>query len=618
LAFQAEGINRLAHAFLELLHSAKMPQSSRWKLISSLRRMAFMISTPLETPADDIKHVPEDAVLRRAIRAAASPIAADLDHAKPPSREALEHAAKKLLEELDLPVRFLGFAMVAVSNAYWQPFFEAVPFARRLFLLPHCLSDRKACAGSYDSIGLHCAGCGKCDIHGLKNEAERRGYTVVVAEGTSSVLLKVLEEGVEAIFGVACLDSLEKSFRQIVELGIPHVAIPLLKNGCVDTEAEVELIQTMLAAESSSSTMPPRNYSPLLRETASMFHLPQFSELLAPYAEAENEEITSSSSVEEIALDWLKNGGKRLRPFVTIASYLAARHGLEALSRSGDFHETAPLAVRRLALAIESLHKASLVHDDIEDDDDFRYGRPVLHRIHGLGQAINVGDYLIGLGYQLIAGETASLGAECTGDIFRVVSHAHLELCRGQGAELQLSRQSEMPDDPLEVLNIYAQKTAPAFEAAVYAGLRAAGIAVPSGVLKRFSRYLGNGYQIRNDLNDWQADESNKRKIGLDVLANRPTILHVFAMNARNDSASPIAEFLESLERFSPEERLEQVRQWYHRSGAFEKAERLCQKMRDRALEAADEFPTDDLRELMRFLVRIVLWIPPSSRMPAG
>ena len=58
-----------------------------------------------------------------------------------------------------------------------------------------------------------------------------------------------------------------------------------------------------------------------------------------------------------------------------------------------------------MALAIEALHKASLVHDDIEDDDEFRYGRPTLHRVHGVAQAVNVGDFLIGLGYRLIAGE---------------------------------------------------------------------------------------------------------------------------------------------------------------------------------------------------------------------
>ena len=53
---------------------------------------------------------------------------------------------------------------------------------------------------------------------------------------------------------------------------------------------------------------------------------------------------------------------------------------------------------RALAVAIEALHKASLIHDDIADGDEFRYGRPTLHVSHGVGRAVNVGDWLVGLG----------------------------------------------------------------------------------------------------------------------------------------------------------------------------------------------------------------------------
>ena len=63
-------------------------------------------------------------------------------------------------------------------------------------------------------------------------------------------------------------------------------------------------------------------------------------------------------------------------------------------------------------MAIEAFHKASLVHDDIEDDDRYRYGRETLHRQFDLGTAINVGDYLIGLGYRLVGSIRSEAGAE--------------------------------------------------------------------------------------------------------------------------------------------------------------------------------------------------------------
>jgi geranylgeranyl pyrophosphate synthase len=151
----------------------------------------------------------------------------------------------------------------------------------------------------------------------------------------------------------------------------------------------------------------------------------------------------------------------------------------------------------------------------------------------------------------------------------------------------------------------YAQKTAPAFEVALYAGLRAAGTNVDPAALRRFSTYLGEGFQIRNDLNDWRQDDHNKRRLGPDALADRPTILRLFA--AGNGCASELAELAQSNGQFAPNERLARVFEIYHRSGAFVKTEELYRKLRDRALQAAADFPTADLRELMRFLARMVL-----------
>ncbi len=513
-----------------------------------------------------------------------------------------------MLERLELSLGFLGFAMVAVSNAYWRPVMEAIPFHRRLFLLPHCLSDRAVCTGSYDAVGLHCAGCGSCEIHALKTQAEQLGYSVIVAEGTSSLFLEVLEGDVDAIFGVACLDSLEKSFQHLVDLGVAHMAVPLLKDGCVNTEAEIDQIRALLTAEAAPSLAAPRSYVPLLRETTRMFQPPLFAELLAPYLESgelANLQNESSPTVEGIALDWLREGGKRLRPFVTLAAYAIARHGMAVLDCGPEIHERIPLPIWRLALAIEALHKASLVHDDIEDDDEFRYGRPTLHRTHGVAQAVNVGDYLIGLGYRLIAGEMTSLGTDCSSDILVQLSHAHMELCRGQGAELQLGGRPPESVQPAEVMKVYAQKTAPAFEVALYSGLRAAGRTMELGILRRYATYLGEGFQVRNDLDDWREDDRNKRNRGLDVLAGRPTMLRVFA--AGSAQAAELAELAHSNGQFTPAERVERVRELYCRSGVFARTEQLYQKLRDRALDAAAQFPTADLQELMRFLVRMVL-----------
>jgi geranylgeranyl pyrophosphate synthase len=538
-----------------------------------------------------------------------------MDRGRPPSRNDLHQYAEAILQRLDLPGRYLGFAMVAVSNEFWRPVFESITPARRLFLLPHCLRDRAVCTGKYDTVGLHCAGCGSCVIPTLEFEAQRRGYTVIVAEGTGSVVTKILDGEADAIFGVACLDSLEKSFHRVAELGVPHMALPLLRDGCNDTQAEVDQIRMILAAETVKPHVSPRSYVPLFRETTRMFRQPLFSELLAPVNEGR---ATAGGWTlgEETAQQWLQNGGKRLRPFVTLAAYAVARHGATVLKGGELAPDAISTPVRRLALAIEAMHKASLVHDDIEDNDEFRYGQPTVHRIHGVGQAINIGDYLIGLGYRLIAGEAGSLGAECIADVLTRLSRAHVELCRGQGAEILGQNRPTQPLRAMDVLTVYALKTAPAFEAALYTGLRAAGAAIDADVLRRYATYVGEAFQIRNDLDDWREGDHNKRHRGLDALAQRPTILRAFTLE------TTWAESLAALPSRNGDppsaDLVERVRDLYAQSGAFARAERLLEKLRARAIETASGFPTADLQELVRFLVRIVLPEESPAEVAAG
>lgn len=562
----------------------------------------------------EIKQIPQEPALRQTIRLAAAEAAGDRSSTPEPSSEKLEQRSRQVLERLGLSESFLGFTMVAISNSLWREAFGAVPYHRRLFLLPHCLSDREACQGCYDADGLSCAGCGRCPICDLKAEAERLGYQVIVAEGTNAVLNLVLEGRADALLGVACMESLARSFSRVAELGIPYLAVPLLKDGCSDTTAELPHIRELLICRSNAPPAVIPGYVPLLRQTVRLFQEPRFSQTLGVVLGSASAQGDGLNAAERIALGWLRDGGKRLRPFVTLAAYAIARHGLAAIQSDANLENLTPPFVRLLAIAIESLHKASLVHDDIEDNDPFRYGQETIHRKHGLGPAVNVGDYLIGLGYRLIASQADKLGSDCAADILAELSRAHLELCRGQGAELYwLGRPQRIPT-PLEVMTVYALKTAPAFEAALYCGLRAAKVTFDPALLRRFCTDLGEAFQILDDLDDWRADDRDTITRGADALSARPTLLRALAAEAGAGAA------LTSITPVSPHERseprVEQIRQIYLHSGAFKLAEQMFHKLRHRALTAAGEFPTDDLCRLARFLVQMVL--PGRLVMPEG
>jgi geranylgeranyl pyrophosphate synthase len=529
----------------------------------------------------DLKRMPTDRTVRVAIRDMADLMAQGLNDREAPTREALRELAVELLNSLGYPLDSLGFTMVSLSNAFWLQSFASVPFNRRLLLLPHCLRSSTQCAASYTSEGLICARCGLCNIDNLQTRAEKLGYKVVVAEGVTAVTMRALEGEADAILGVACLDSLEKSHSRMAEWGIPHLAVPLLTDGCVDTETDQEETIRLLQLRSDWAPTQVRSYVPLLRFTNALF---------------ERDWIEGDTETDRVAHEWLNTGGKRFRPFVTVAAYAIQEHGLSALEPDANLETLIPDSVRKLAVAVEAMHKASLVHDDIQDGDAMRYGRETLHRTHGVPIAINIGDYLIGLGYRLIA--SAGIGVE---DIIAKMSAAHVDLCRGQGQELLWTRERPEMLAPLDALASYRLKTAPAFETALYVGLRAFGPVVAPDLIQKYASYIGEAYQVDNDLDDWD-DIDNKGSTGLDARAMRPTILLAFALEAGAGSALKKAHC-----ELKGGALIGEIASIYKSSGAFEKAERLYQKLRSRALDTAQEHESESIRLLLSFLARTIL-----------
>ncbi len=553
----------------------------------------------------DIKQVPNDEILRKSIRSSAGAIGSSLDKSFPLSRQTVENRARHIIKDLNLTENVLGFTMVAVSNEFWHEQFAAVPFHRRLLCLPTCLRDSNTCAGKIDGRRLECAGCDSCVIDGILRTANELGYQTLIAEGTPDVILRIMEDKADAILGVACLDSLEKAFSHVADLGIPYQAVPLLNDGCRATETEPEELLRLIKTHREQAGPLTLSYTPLLRETTRVFTRAAMAELLSPYMQVPAQSVDATAdpmtATEVILLDWLDAGGKRLRPFATAAAYAVGKHGSAMLNPSADLTGVIPLSVRKLCLAIESLHKASLVHDDIEDDDNYRYGRPALHRQHGIGPALNVGDYLVGLGYRLVAGESETLGVDCVIDIQKQLLSAHTELCRGQGAEL-MWRNSGRQLKPIDALSIYAMKTAPAFESALYAGLRAADETFDRHLLRRYSICLGEGYQILNDLDDWKTEKRNNVRAGQDIIAKRPTVLRAFALEMGGEDAFRDISGMEDGKEF-----IDCARAIYERLGVFSKAETMVDKLRSRAEALADMMENPSLGDLLHFFVKIAL-----------
>ena len=180
-----------------------------------------------------LKLVPETLAERERIKAEAERFAEGLDRSQPFNSDQLEIWGRQLLDELELTEKFLGFAAVLIGNFFWKRQFLAVPFERRMLLLPHCLKHAEGCPAEYDEFGLDCDKCGACSIADYKVRAEQLGYKVLVAEG-SPVVLKIIVSGhVDGILGVACLNVLEKAIDKVliavgIQVGQPPVGTATL------------------------------------------------------------------------------------------------------------------------------------------------------------------------------------------------------------------------------------------------------------------------------------------------------------------------------------------------------------------------------------------------------
>ena len=562
-----------------------------------------------------LKVVPETLDLREQIKVAAEDYARTLDRARAFTRDELERYGRDLLEKMQLPEKYLGFAMVMVGNFFWKQQFLAIPFNRRMLLLPHCLKHAAGCPAEYTQFGLDCERCGACSIADYKVRAEQLGYRVLVAEGSPVVLRIIVSGYIDGILGVACLNVLEKAIDKVLIAGVPSYAVPLHSGDCLNTTLDQAWVWEVLDKYEPLPEKPTTSYVPLMRAAARVFE-DDFPRLLPPLRSHQASAGSSAVSfTEREACDWLANGGRRFRPFITLAAWYAAS-GRPALT-SGEATPDIPDAVARASIAIEAFHKASLVHDDIQDADQYRYGKETLHRRHGIGPAINIGDYLIGVGYRLIHAAREHDPAAAL-DVLNSMSSAHLRLCDGQGAEMAFQQSPDWNLSPLDALQIYALKTSPAFEAALYAGLRLAGHPLAhSDIVPRFCRHVGVAFQVLNDLRDWQGDTDNKLLAGQDAAALRPTVLLAFALrHASPDDRSALTQLLSAgSDNPAREGRIERIRTIFQNCDVFEKAEVLVDSTRDRAEELLAQIPDEPIRNLLRYFLETVLAkdLPPTN-----
>ena len=209
--------------------------------------------------------------------------------------------------------------------------------------------------------------------------------------------------------------------------------------------------------------------------------------------------------------------GKRLRPRMAVAVTQA---------------EGAP-AERAFpaALAIELLHNFSLIHDDIEDRDELRHGRPTLWVRFGIPAALGAGDAMCALAYATLLDGSAELGAERAVTMARCLLHAHHAMTQGQAYDIAFESATGVSFD--EYLTMIGCKTAAVFGASCELGALAAGASTErAAAYGRVGRAYGLAFQVRDDvLGSWGVEAETGKPSGADIRRRKWSFPVAWAMS---------------------------------------------------------------------------------------
>jgi geranylgeranyl diphosphate synthase type II len=221
------------------------------------------------------------------------------------------------------------------------------------------------------------------------------------------------------------------------------------------------------------------------------------------------------------AAEYLERGGKGLRPALCLATCRAF---------GGEVDEALPSAA-----AIELVHTAFLVHDDVEDDSELRRGQPTLHRRYGRAVAMNAGDGLAVLALGALRDNDRLLGRRLAGRIWSEFDFMARQTVDGQARELGWQREGRTDLTPDDYLDLIMQKTCwyttllPLRVGALIGAKRA----VDLGPMLRFGFFLGAAFQIRDDILNLTGSEAvyGKEHLG-DLREGKRTLMLIHLLAA--------------------------------------------------------------------------------------
>lgn len=245
----------------------------------------------------------------------------------------------------------------------------------------------------------------------------------------------------------------------------------------------------------------------------------------------------------------LSIGGKRVRPVLTLLAYNLYREDIER--------------VMPQAIALETYHNYTLLHDDLMDNADVRRGKPTVHRKWDANTAILSGDSMLVLAYQRMA-QCDEAHLKSVLDLF---TETALQIGEGQQYDMEFERRDDVSEE--EYIEMIRLKTSVLLACGLKMGaLMADAPCGDADNLYRFGECVGLAFQLQDDYLDVYGDPAVfGKEIGGDITSNKKTYMLINALNRANDSQREELTRWISATGFDKQEKIAAVTRLYNEIG---------------------------------------------------
>ena len=270
----------------------------------------------------------------------------------------------------------------------------------------------------------------------------------------------------------------------------------------------------------------------------------------------------------------LSNTGKQIRPMLCL---LASR------ACGGSCFKAVPCAV-----AMELLHTATLLHDDVVDQADTRRGKATIGALYTPRDAVLIGDYWL-------ARATGVLVDNCDKRILKAFSDCLADLTRGE--VLQMEKSESMETDYEGYVSIISKKTASLFRTAIFSGAYSAGADEATlAALDSYALHLGLAFQMRDDILDYYPSSVTGKPSGQDIREKKITLplLEAFKSSSQEEKAAVLQMIRDC--------KVEEVSAFVKNRKGIESAQKVLRNESEMAVEALGKLTDSKARDYLSLL----------------